>query len=166
MRNKFIEVDSPMQPPSIAAWKDALVWLLQLQEETPEGVNAGYAPPEPGLFLNPQNDETKALYLSTWLKLHDILIHHIHASCQSFNPIINKRRTILGLQKTTVKEGTKSAQNKEIMLTLLRNAAALADTNTPSLSSRNLAWGKNSIESASTAAAQDRQGDFVGIIRD
>ena len=39
MCNKFIELDSPLMPPSLPAWKEVLAALSRIQEEVPEGVN-------------------------------------------------------------------------------------------------------------------------------
>ena len=118
-----------MMPSSIPAWKDALIELSQLHDEPREGVNSGYALPDPGLLVSPQNDETKASYFSTWLKVHDVMIHRIHASRPSVDPIANRHwRHILGLQKTTVTDGTKEARVRQTLLKVLQDASKLAET--------------------------------------
>ena len=129
MHNKFIELDSPLMPSSLPAWKEALAALSRIQEEAPEGVNAGYALPDPGLFLSTLKEETRASYFSMWLKVRDVVIYQICASCLAIEPIGTKQwRNLLALQKTTMKDGTKEAQLRQNALKFLRDASAQAET--------------------------------------
>lgn len=139
-RNKYVDVESPRVPPSIPSWRVALAALSFDQDHQREGVNAGYALPDPGLFVSPANDETKAQYLAMWLKIRDIMIHRL---LSSFEPLPNKLwRSILAIEKTTPRTDSREGQLRAQAMCLLQDAAkasmgdnfsmALLTSNTPS----------------------------------
>lgn len=129
MRNKFIDPVSPLMPESIPVWSDALLSLSRVQEETPEGVNAGYPLPDPGLFLAPDSDATKAIYFSTWLKLRDIVTHRITAPQATLTPLSNKLwRSMLGMEKTAASSSSKEGLLRAQAITFLKDCLTRSNT--------------------------------------
>lgn len=121
-RNKYVDVESPLVPPPIPSWRAALDTLsFNDQDHHQEGVNAGYALPDPGLFVSPVSDDTKALYFATWLKIRDIMIHRL---LSPFEPLSNKSwRTILAIEKATPKTETREGRFRQQATQVIQDAA-------------------------------------------
>ncbi|KAL0056772.1 hypothetical protein AAF712_016618 [Marasmius tenuissimus] len=79
--NPFIDA-SPLLPPSVPAWSDALLALSHhnLSVEPPPGQIRGYFVPPPRLLVMPVNDDTKLRLIRNWLKVRDIVKFHISSS--------------------------------------------------------------------------------------
>ena len=69
-------MDSPFAPFSIPVWKTALqgvdTSLSRLVETAKTSKHYGhYTFPDPGLFISPTSDKTKAQYIESWLQIRD-----------------------------------------------------------------------------------------------
>ena len=143
IRNKFLDSPHELAPDSIPAWRDALASLSHMQEMRLEGINQGYALPDPGLFLQPTNDATKATYFSTWLKLRSILLHRISRPQSNLEPLSNKMwRNLLSIEKTSPRPETQEGKLRAQVLDILNECALSAHSslNFNDLSSVPVVW--------------------------
>ena len=114
-----------------------------MQEMRLEGINQGYALPDPGLFLQPTNDATKATYFSTWLKLRSILLHRISRPQSNLEPLSNKMwRNLLSIEKTSPRPETQEGKLRAQVLDILNECALSAHSslNFNDLSSVPVVW--------------------------
>jgi len=87
-------------PPAIPTWRSALAHVVADPERAADNItpaDAGYAFPEPGLFVGVTTEERQVTYFANWLKYRDALIYRL-AFSSSANTISNKHwRTLLNL---------------------------------------------------------------------
>ena len=80
-RDKFTDPDSPILPPAIPTWRDALQNVkdhnleFALQELIP--TDLGYVFPEPALFVSTQSLIRQDVYFRGWLKYRDVLLYRM-----------------------------------------------------------------------------------------
>ncbi|KAJ7575118.1 hypothetical protein C8J56DRAFT_1064013 [Mycena floridula] len=99
LRSKYEDIPNPMMPPPIPAWSDALRALSKLQESHREGFNPGYALPEPGMILGAGNEETRARYLTAYVKMRDALLYRCNAGRSNLHPLSSRQwRSILSIE--------------------------------------------------------------------
>ncbi|KAE9388849.1 hypothetical protein BT96DRAFT_1025289 [Gymnopus androsaceus JB14] len=104
-RSKFLEIDSTIMPRPIPAWSRASKLVSrdfdQNQRARP-GVPRGYFLPEPGLFAGSQDLNAQNAYISMYLKLRDVLLHHIRSlSMVGCLKTHAEWRKIIGLERHT-----------------------------------------------------------------
>ena len=67
-------------PPAIPTWHSALSHVVADPEwvvyET-TGTDAGYAFPDPGLFIGITSVERQMIYFANWVKYQEVLIYHL-----------------------------------------------------------------------------------------
>ncbi|KAF9043524.1 hypothetical protein BDZ89DRAFT_1128229 [Hymenopellis radicata] len=83
-RNKFIDVDSPLMPPSLPMWARASRHVgEQRQQFQPHkaihGLFSGYAIPDPNSLVSAASPDTVAGQLRVWLKLRDVFLYRLRA---------------------------------------------------------------------------------------
>ena len=79
-RNKFAEPDSSLMPPAIPAWRSALSHVVADPERVVYEItaaDAGYAFPDPGLFVSVTIAERQATYFANWVKYREALIYRL-----------------------------------------------------------------------------------------
>ncbi|KAF8989403.1 hypothetical protein BDZ89DRAFT_1124589 [Hymenopellis radicata] len=123
-RNKFLDVDSPLMPPSIPSWNDAMkrashLGLTDLRREPWHGAHTGYCLPDPNAIVSATKEETVAGELRVLCKLWDVLLYRL----TSDRLVVLKPkewRAILTIEThTTTTPGTKSADRRKEMQALV-----------------------------------------------
>jgi hypothetical protein len=80
-RDKFCDPDSPVFPPAIPSWRDALQYAkdrnveFAFQEQIP--TDLGYVFPEPALLVSTQSSVRQDVYFRGWLKYQDVLLYRL-----------------------------------------------------------------------------------------
>jgi hypothetical protein len=80
-RDKFTDPHSPILPPAIPTWREALRNVkdsnleFALQEQIP--TDLGYVFPEPALFVSTQSSIRQDVYFRGWLKYRDVLLYRL-----------------------------------------------------------------------------------------
>lgn len=126
-RNKFVEPASPLIPPPIPVWRDALLAVDTNPSNcisNPSSSDNGYIFPDPGLFVGVTTPEKQALYFQNWLKYRTEIIFRLVSDKSSARPVSNHLwRTLLNFGDTPVAEGltTKTAKRRLEILELLGN---------------------------------------------
>jgi hypothetical protein len=83
-RDKFTDPDSPILPPAIPSWRDALQHVkgcnveFALQEQIP--TDLGYVFPEPALFVSTQSSVRQDVYFRGWLKHRGVLLYQLSSN--------------------------------------------------------------------------------------
>ncbi|KAJ3766647.1 hypothetical protein FB446DRAFT_849579 [Lentinula raphanica] len=126
-RNKFLEVDSPLIPPSLPSWTTASKTIgatFNPNQHARDGVPRGYILPEPAMIVNLSADQTHQAYLLMYLKLRDFLLYHIH-KLGVVDALLSadEWRKVLGLERVPVTDGTHSAMERNKVLEVLRAAS-------------------------------------------
>ncbi|KAG6875823.1 hypothetical protein C0992_002164, partial [Termitomyces sp. T32_za158] len=101
-RNKFEDPIDPILPPSIPAWRDA---LLQIDQSKPNfadsdvlGSDFGYAFPEPASFIAFEKRERRNVALCSWLRYRNAFIYRLLSEQFEGRPMSGKAwRDILSL---------------------------------------------------------------------
>ncbi|KAJ3737975.1 hypothetical protein EV360DRAFT_91015, partial [Lentinula raphanica] len=126
-RNKFLEVDSPLMPPSIPSWTRASKIIgstFNPNQHARSGVPRGYILPEPAMIANLSADQTRQAYLVMYLKLRDFLLYRIHKlGVVSALLSGDEWRKVLGLERVPVTNGTRSEMERNKVLETLRAAS-------------------------------------------
>ncbi|KAF9060620.1 hypothetical protein BDP27DRAFT_1429845 [Rhodocollybia butyracea] len=81
-RSKFYEVTSPIMPPAISYWMNASIEVSEGFDQNQlscNGVPCGYVLPKLALFAGNKNITLQNTYLLTYLKLQDLLLHHMRS---------------------------------------------------------------------------------------
>lgn len=80
--NPFVDPQSPLLPDSVPAWERALTSLSHLNtSEVPEdGIHSGSFFPPPRLLVNQKQDDMKAGFICSWLKLRPLFLFAITSS--------------------------------------------------------------------------------------
>ena len=122
-RNKFVDPDSPLLPPVVPVWADALKDVDQspqrIMKDAPKKV---YALPEPALFVTPSNDQKKLNYLMTWIKSRPAWIWRLESQ---ENAAVSAQtwRDFLGMSfNQEANTRTEAGRRRERMQKLLGNA--------------------------------------------
>lgn len=129
-RNKFVEPDSPLIPPPIAAWRIA----LENVDVDPQNLvsnnrpsDSGYVFPDPGLFIGVTTAERQATYLTNYLIHRSELIFRLSNSNSSASPISNSLwRTFLtyGSQPLAPNASqTQAANRRKVVMDILANCS-------------------------------------------
>ncbi|GLB34371.1 hypothetical protein LshimejAT787_0112550 [Lyophyllum shimeji] len=89
-RNKFVEIISPLLPPSVEVWREALEavdtdFSNVRYNTTP--ADAGYVVPDPGLFVGIKSEEKTVRYLHNWLRNRPALLFRLIAPNSNARPI-------------------------------------------------------------------------------
>ncbi|KAK1217024.1 hypothetical protein PQX77_020330 [Marasmius sp. AFHP31] len=120
--NAFL-VTSPLLPPSVPAWSDALRSLSHHDITTPPppGHDRGYWLPPARLFVSPERDDIKLALLRNWLKVREVLIFRTttgasRLSAKDWRSLLN----ISGGDTKQVSE-TRSGKRHESMVALLKD---------------------------------------------
>lgn len=136
-RNKFIDPDSDMIPPSMPAWANALSQVQQSpsapqqkqrrgkkQTQAPhQGADAPhrghYALPDPVLLVTPTSDDKKLSYILTWLRARPALLYRIQKR-QSTALSAQMWRDFLGMgQSSQTNSATAAAQRRDRIRTIM-----------------------------------------------
>ncbi|KIJ92392.1 hypothetical protein K443DRAFT_649489 [Laccaria amethystina LaAM-08-1] len=126
-RNKFLEMSSPLLPPAIAVWSDALAAVdtspKNLINKTSSPTDGGYAFPDPGLFVGCTSEEKTTQYLHKWLRLRNAFIYRLSTASSSAQPLKGQVwRDLLNSSDTKQPSGsqsTKASQRAEMLQELL-----------------------------------------------
>ncbi|KAJ3757805.1 hypothetical protein EV360DRAFT_83679 [Lentinula raphanica] len=126
-RNKFLEVSSPLMPPSLPSWTRASKKIgstFNPNQHARDGVPRGYILPEPAMIANLSAEETRQAYLVMYLKLRDFLLYRIH-KLGVVDALLSadEWRKVLGLERIPVTNGTRSAMERNKVLETLRAAS-------------------------------------------
>ncbi|KAJ3729556.1 hypothetical protein C8R42DRAFT_715841 [Lentinula raphanica] len=126
-RNKFLEVDSPLMPPSLPCWTKASKKIgstFNPNQHARSGVPRGYILPEPAMIANLSAEETRQAYLVMYLKLRDFLLYRIH-KLGVVDALLSadQWRKVLGLERVPVTNGTRSEMERNKVLETLRAAS-------------------------------------------
>lgn len=121
-RDKFADPDSPLLPPVVPAWADALKAIDQSPQRIKEGVQKKvYALPEPALFVMPSNDQKKISYLMTWIRSRTAWIWHLESQG---NTAVSAQtwRDFLGMNfNQAANDQTAAGQRRELMQKLMKS---------------------------------------------
>ncbi|KAJ3748226.1 hypothetical protein EV360DRAFT_89803 [Lentinula raphanica] len=126
-RDKFLEVDSPLMPPSLPCWTKASKKIgstFNPNQHARSGVPRGYILPEPAMIANLSAEETRQAYLVMYLKLRDFLLYRIH-KLGVVDALLSadQWRKVLGLERVPVTNGTRSEMERNKVLETLRAAS-------------------------------------------
>jgi hypothetical protein len=84
-RNKFVDVDSPLNPTPILAWSNALANVDKAALDSM--VKEFYFFPEPGVFLSTQNVEAQKRYFYNWISYRDLFVYRVSSPSFATNPL-------------------------------------------------------------------------------
>ena len=158
-RDKYTDPISPLCPPSIKVWSDALKIVNTNPGRRVSNVhlpNSGYAFPEPGLFIGVTNSEKQARFFYNWLKFRPALLYRLLAASGA-KPISNQLwRTMLSLplerddpvvesQTSSTTSSTKSNSRREIIQTLLAEVFKTSDIRLNLALSDNVFWHQHQV---------------------
>jgi hypothetical protein len=126
-RNKFLEMSSPLLPPAISVWSDALAAV----DTNPENIinqrssptDGGYVFPDPGLFIGCATEEKTTQYLHQWLRLRSAFMYRLSTASSSAQPLKSQVwRDLLNFSDAKQPSGsksTKASQRTEMLKELL-----------------------------------------------
>ncbi|KAL0059302.1 hypothetical protein AAF712_013950 [Marasmius tenuissimus] len=122
-RNKFVDMDSPLIPPALKVWSEASRNAgngFNPNTPPPTGHNNGYALPDPNIIASTKNEPTQAAFITTWLKLRQVLMYRLQSP--TFVPLKAKEwRSVLGLEIHGLKAGTGAAKVREEQQKMLQS---------------------------------------------
>ncbi|KAJ8074360.1 hypothetical protein PM082_009976 [Marasmius tenuissimus] len=120
--NPFL-VTSPLLPPSVSAWSDALRTLSHhdLTIPPPPGHDRGYWVPPARLFVTPDRDESKLTLLRNWLRLREVIIFRATTGASRLS--VKDWRSLLTISGGDSKKvsDTRSGKRHDSMRTLLKD---------------------------------------------
>ncbi|KAL0573802.1 hypothetical protein V5O48_008147 [Marasmius crinis-equi] len=113
-RNKFIDIASPMTPPSLSQWSRASAAAgdgFDPNTPCPTGRDNGYALPDPGVIVGTGNEDTRTAFFTTWLRLRAVLLYRLLSP--KFRPMRTKHwRGVLGVGIHGLKADTRAAERR------------------------------------------------------
>ncbi|KIM34888.1 hypothetical protein M413DRAFT_32942 [Hebeloma cylindrosporum] len=137
-RNKFAEPTSPLMPPAIPTWRSALSHVNSdpgkvVYPITPG--DAGYAFPDPGLFVAVTTEEKQTMYFANWLKYREALIYRLAFPSSAttvpnklWRPLLNLPLNHNPVAPPRLSDKTSLSQKKnDIVYTLLETCFAADD---------------------------------------
>jgi hypothetical protein len=122
-RNNFFEMSSPLLPPAIGVWSDALAAV----DTNPENIinqassptDRGYVFPDPGLFIGCASEEKTTQYLHQWLRLRTAFIYRLSTPSSSAQPLGGQVwRDLLNFSDAKQPSGSKSTKSSRRTETL------------------------------------------------
>ncbi|KAL0564366.1 hypothetical protein V5O48_017680 [Marasmius crinis-equi] len=114
---------SPLLPPSIPSWSDALQALSHnnLSSEPPPGQVRRYFVPPPRTIVSPIRDDSKLEVLRNWLKIRDVVKFRISsAPCRLSAKEWRRLLNIAGGDSKQASTSTATGQRHDMMLTELK----------------------------------------------
>ena len=115
-RNKFLKISSPLLPPVIGVWSDALAAVdtnpenIIIQASSP--TDHGYVFPDPGLFIGCTSEDKTTQYLHQWLHLRTAFIYRLSTPSSSAQPLRGQVWCdLLNFSDTKQPSGSKSLQS-------------------------------------------------------
>ncbi|KAL0057492.1 hypothetical protein AAF712_015862 [Marasmius tenuissimus] len=122
-RDKFIDVESAIMPPALRVWAEASRRAgagFNPNTPPPAGRNNGYALPDPNIIASTRNEKTQAAFITTWLKLRQVLMYRLQSP--TFTPLkVKEWRSVLGLEIHGLKAGTEAAKAREEQQKMLQS---------------------------------------------
>ncbi|KAL0573871.1 hypothetical protein V5O48_008073 [Marasmius crinis-equi] len=109
-RNKFLEVDSPIFPSRLVNWASACAMAGEGFDPNASAAQ-GYALPDPAFIAVSANEKTVAGFLTTWLRLRQVLVYRLMSP--TFRPLPTRDwRSILGIEMHGLKADTRAATKR------------------------------------------------------
>lgn len=141
-RNKFADLSSPIVPPAIPVWQDALSSVdinpVNIVYKT-RPHNSGYVFPDPGLFVGASNAERQAKYLYHWIQHRMEMIYRLTSAQSSARSIPSQLwRDLLnfGAEASVGEAHTKAAKHHQQIIEMFGDCVAAdrveVSTNIPS----------------------------------
>ncbi|KAJ8085059.1 hypothetical protein PM082_003838 [Marasmius tenuissimus] len=125
-RNKFVDVQSPLMPKSLPAWKAASEAIgSSFEDKMPSlpGLDDGYAVPDPNIIVGGLNETAKVRYVTTTLKLRPLLLYRLRSP--TFRPYRTREwRGAVGIEAHPLKGDSRTGKRRVKMIEVLKECLA------------------------------------------